>query len=164
MGTRMGVRICFVIVIVYSTSFVHLVLSHGAPRDPPSLESRLLPLSAAPHPLPRLLWFWECSSQRLVRHLVQWCLTVLRTSVLRKQKNRVTRNPFWSIKNKNKSLELDSIDFGSGIADPFPSFRIDGSIALNGWRIDYRHRRKKSTWKGSHFLFFSFLERKLDMM
>ena len=93
-GTRMGVRICFVIVIVYSTSFVHLVLSHGAPRDPPSLESRLLPLSAAPHPLPRLLWFWECSSQRLVRHLVQWCLTVLRTSVLRKQKNRVTRNPF----------------------------------------------------------------------
>lgn len=37
---------------------------------------------------------WECSSQRLVRHLTQWWRTVLRTSVLRKQKNSVTTNPY----------------------------------------------------------------------
>ena len=70
---------------------IHLVLSHGA-RDP-SLELRLL-FIVVPHLLPRLLWFWECSSQRLVVfHLVQWCLNVLRTSVFRKQKNRVTKKP-----------------------------------------------------------------------
>jgi hypothetical protein len=77
---------------------VHLVLSHGA-RDP-SLELRLL-LIAVPHLLLRLLWFWECSSQRLVVfHLVQWCLNVLRTSVFRKQKKRVTRNPYHKSENK----------------------------------------------------------------
>lgn len=84
------------------SGFVHLVLSDGA-RDP-SLELRLL-FNAAPHLLLRLLWFWECSSQRLVvLHLVQWCLNVLRTSVLRKQKNRVTRNPW--IKQGNKQFRF----------------------------------------------------------
>ncbi len=133
-----------------SVEFVHLVLSCGA-RDP-SLESRLL-LSAAPH-LPRLLWFWECSSQRLVRHLVQWCLTVLRTSVLRKQKNRVTRNPLFfhfcnGKKRKRKRKEkLEKLkEERRGVAGSASSFRIEGSIAVNGWRIDYPHGRKKKRKK-----------------
>ena len=43
---------------------------------------------------PRPRWLLDWPRPRLVRHLTQWWRSVLRTSVFKKQKNRVTRNPF----------------------------------------------------------------------
>ena len=64
---------------------------------PPPADAPTKPVSAVPAPEPpppgQRERPRECSSQRLVRQRAQWWRTVLRTSVLRKQKNSVTTKP-----------------------------------------------------------------------
>jgi len=64
------------------------------PEKIPVVILVLVPRLRGLFPWPRPRWLLDWPRPRLVRHLTQWWHSVLRTSVFKKQKNRVTRNPF----------------------------------------------------------------------
>lgn len=77
-------------------------------RPPPPADAPTRPASAPPPAGPPAPGHRErareCSNQRLVRQRTQWWRTVLRTSVLRKQKKSVTTKPCERI---NRQTTLD---------------------------------------------------------